>query len=152
MGQQHIPLPYAVQLQNCAKKHQMRRNGRNWFREPPAQNRFDVETVIRYDMLKMAPDAGLVRKMRISKIGLYLAYVCAGMLSIAAWVAIAWVTGAEEAWDSKYYWIYSLPAMMFLSGVFGFLWPLKPWIWGIALVVPQMFYAMIPDLGGICCR
>jgi hypothetical protein len=120
--------------------------------EPPVQNRFDVETVSRYDMPKMAPDAGLVRKMKISKIGLYLAYVCAGMLSIAAWVAIAWVTGAEEAWDSKYYWIYSLPAMMFLSGVFGFLWPLKPWIWGIALVVPQMFYAMIPDLGGICCR
>jgi Mn2+/Fe2+ NRAMP family transporter len=59
------------------------------------------------------------------------------ILGVIIWISISFLVGKDEAWDSKYYFLYGLPLMMFASGVFGYIEPNRPWRWGIAIVFSQ---------------
>ena len=81
------------------------------------------------------------------KIKQIIIYLLLGMTSIGLWILISWITGAKEAWDSKYYFLYGLSSMMIISGLLGFITPVRPWRWGVALVVPQMLYVVFTNIG-----
>jgi hypothetical protein len=72
----------------------------------------------------------------IQPLSLYF-YAVSMILGAIIWISISFLVGEDEAWDSKYYFLYGLPLMMFASGVFGYIKPKRPWRWGIAIVFSQ---------------
>ena len=76
----------------------------------------------------------------MTKIITWILYISIGLMSIGIWVCISYVSGKEEAWDSKYYFVYGLPLMIGISGILGYAMPIRPWRWGVAMVVPQILY------------
>lgn len=73
-------------------------------------------------------------------IRIWIIYILLCLLSIGIWVSISYVTGKEEAWDSKYYFMYGLPLMIGISGILGYAMPIRPWRWGLIMVTAQILY------------
>lgn len=66
----------------------------------------------------------------------------AGFLSILTglllWFAAAHFGGRREPWDSELYWTLFYPAAVLLSGIFGVLFPDRPWRWALCLIFSQL--------------
>jgi len=61
-------------------------------------------------------------------------FLVTAVAGLAIWLIIAAVSGKNEAWDSDYFYIVGIPAMLIVSGTAGFIEPVQPWLWGIAVV------------------
>lgn len=64
-------------------------------------------------------------------------YVVAGVLGAALWQTITVVSGRREAWDSSLYWTLAYPACLAIAGVLGYVAPIRPWRWALALMLAQ---------------
>jgi len=53
------------------------------------------------------------------------------------YLAIAWISGQAEAWDSPLYWKLGYPLSLLLAGALGFACPVRPWRWGLAVLLVQ---------------
>jgi len=68
----------------------------------------------------------------------YLLATAAGM---SLWFAASYISGSREPWDARIYWNAAYPLAIFLSGMLGFYFPVRPWRWAVALFLSQ-FLAM----------
>ena len=64
--------------------------------------------------------------------------IAAGM---ALWFAASIIAGRREAWDAGIYWVVFYPIAILTCGLFGYLFPDRPWRWALALFLAQ-FVAM----------
>ncbi len=67
-------------------------------------------------------------------------YVIAAASGILAWVAVSWVSGRREAWDSSWYFEAGIPALCLVSAVLGYLAPNRSWRWGAVPVGAQTLW------------
>ena len=72
--------------------------------------------------------------------------VIVSAIGLIIWVVIALVSGHREAWDSPTYFTVGLPLMLLISGIAGAVRPNTCWLWGIAVVIPQLFVMIISGL------
>ena len=54
------------------------------------------------------------------------------------WFAAAHYGGRREPWDSELYWTAFYPAAVLLSGIFGLLFPQRPWRWALGVIFSQL--------------
>ena len=74
------------------------------------------------------------------------AYVVACTGGAILWQATALLTGRREAWDSDAYLSVSYPLGILLTGALGYLNPVRPWRWGLALTLIQPVVMVVrPD-------
>lgn len=64
----------------------------------------------------------------------YITSVAAGSL---LWLVTASASGRNEAWDSEWYWTAAYPLAIVLAGILGYLAPVKPWRWGLIIMLTQ---------------
>jgi len=67
------------------------------------------------------------------------------ILGAALWLAFSIIGGVQEAWDHSTYWRLGYPLPALISGVGGYLIPLKPWRWPLFLVVGQFFTMFVQN-------
>ena len=65
------------------------------------------------------------------------AYFVAIAAGIALWLAATALGGRREAWDSSLYWAVAYPVSILLAGGLGYWVPIKPWRWGLAVMLSQ---------------
>jgi hypothetical protein len=66
----------------------------------------------------------------------YLYYVAAGGGALL-WLGTMAVSGRNEAWDSPLYWSIAYPLCLLLAGVIGYVEPVRPWRFALALMWVQ---------------
>lgn len=65
------------------------------------------------------------------------AYAIAAATGAGLWLAVMLISGRREAWDSPLYWMAAYPAGIAVAGVLGYLAPVRPWRWSLALMSAQ---------------
>ncbi|NMG49553.1 hypothetical protein GO613_15760 [Azoarcus communis] len=70
----------------------------------------------------------------------YTAAIGSGTL---LWVITGMLTGTQEAWDSRIYWVVSYPLAILIAGAVGHLAPHRAWRWGLAIVQAQALMMII---------
>ena len=58
-----------------------------------------------------------------------------------------YLTGKTEAWDSSFYWMITYPIAIVASGTLGYLFPDKPWRWGLLIMLVQPVVMVITASG-----
>jgi hypothetical protein len=76
----------------------------------------------------------------------YLYYVAATAGALL-WLGTMAASGRSEAWDSPLYWSVAYPLCLLLAGVFGYLEPVRPWRFALAVMLVQPV-VMILTSGG----
>jgi hypothetical protein len=66
----------------------------------------------------------------------YLYYVAAGAGALL-WLGTMAVSGRSEAWDSPLYWSVAYPLCLLLSGVMGYVEPVRSWRFALTLMLVQ---------------
>jgi hypothetical protein len=66
----------------------------------------------------------------------YLYYVATGAGALL-WLGTMAVSGRSEAWDSPLYWSVAYPLCLVLAGVMGYVEPVRPWRFALALMLVQ---------------
>lgn len=64
------------------------------------------------------------------------------------WLSVAWISGQAEAWDSPLYWKLGYPLSVLLAGALGFACPVRPWRWGLAVLLVQPVVMALTSGGG----
>jgi len=64
----------------------------------------------------------------------YVAAIGGGAL---LWLVTAGVSGKTEAWDASLYWVVTYPLAIVLAGYLGYRAPIRPWRWGLAVMLAQ---------------
>jgi hypothetical protein len=70
-------------------------------------------------------------------IGAAQLYALALGAGAAAWLITALLGGRGEAWDSPLYWSAAYPLCIALAGVLGYVQPVRPWRWALAMMLVQ---------------
>lgn len=65
------------------------------------------------------------------------AWTAAIVGGVLLWMVTAALADRIEAWDAPLYWKATYPLGIALAGVLGYLVPMKPWRWGLALMLVQ---------------
>lgn len=66
-----------------------------------------------------------------------LAYVLATVAGASLWLGTSALTGRREAWDASAYWSVAYPLGVALSAGLGFMNPVRPWRWGLVVMLAQ---------------
>lgn len=82
----------------------------------------------------------------VDKIYSWPMYAISAISGVSIWISISFITGTDEAWDSFFYYRYGLPLMFFITGVLGFLVPIRVWRWGVTIMASQAIFLMIQKL------
>lgn len=53
------------------------------------------------------------------------------------WLLTAVISGRTEAWDSGLYWIVAYPLAIVLAAGLGYVYPERPWRWGLTVMLAQ---------------
>jgi hypothetical protein len=70
------------------------------------------------------------------------AWWLAAIVGLVLWLTTAHLGGRTEPWDSGLFWAGSYPLAILLAGLFGWIFPERPWRWAAILIfsqVPVMF-------------
>lgn len=62
-----------------------------------------------------------------------LAWVLSALAGLVLWGGVSGSGGGREPWDLPSFWTTAYPAALALSGVMGFLYPIRPWRWAVTL-------------------
>ena len=56
---------------------------------------------------------------------------------LVAWLAVGFITGKKEAWDSSLYFVAAIPVMCAIA--FGIAWrfPVRAWLWAFGIALGQ---------------
>ncbi len=73
----------------------------------------------------------------------YLPLLISAIVGVATWVGIGIWSGRAEAWDSQLYWSVGFPVMTIAVLLIAFIWPEKPWRWGITIIVAQAIVGLV---------
>jgi hypothetical protein len=65
------------------------------------------------------------------------AYATAIIGGAVLWIATSLISGRTEAWDSSLYWTFAYPLSIVLARVLGYRSPVKPWRWGLTVMLVQ---------------
>lgn len=58
------------------------------------------------------------------------------------------VGGRNEAWDSPLYWSVTYPLCLLVAGAFGYIEPVRPWRFALALMLVQPVVMILTSGGG----
>jgi hypothetical protein len=64
------------------------------------------------------------------------------------WSIASLAVGGREAWDVPAYWTLWYPLALLLSAALGFLFPVRPWRWPIAVMLVQLPVMLFVAGGG----
>ena len=67
-------------------------------------------------------------------------YVISALSGLSIWITLSFISGKNEAWDSPLYDSYGIPLMSLITGILGFVLPIRPYRWGIAMVASQAVF------------
>jgi hypothetical protein len=65
-------------------------------------------------------------------------FVIAAGLGVCLWLAVSFVSGKREAWDSGLYWSVAYPAAMIACAWLGYRFPAGAWRWPLTLFETQL--------------
>jgi len=65
------------------------------------------------------------------------AYAAAAACGAILWLTTTIVSGRREAWDAGLYWSVAYPLAIAAAGVLGYLAPVRPWRWGLTVMLVQ---------------
>jgi hypothetical protein len=75
----------------------------------------------------------------------WVAFLFSAILGAGVWVSISLLTGQREAWDSAYYFLYGLPLTALVTGLLGFIAPIRAWRWGVVAMTSQALIAVLQN-------
>lgn len=64
------------------------------------------------------------------------------------WLATAYLTANQEAWDAPAYWAVTYPLALLLAVGLGYLAPVRVWRWGIEIMLAQFAVMMLASPTG----
>jgi hypothetical protein len=75
--------------------------------------------------------------------GHFFPYAASSLCGLVVYIAIIMATGRNEAWDDGAYYSLGMPFMCIAVFIIGYLFPLKPWRWALAMAGGQMVGALL---------
>jgi hypothetical protein len=78
----------------------------------------------------------------------YLYYVAAAGGALL-WLVTMAISGRNEAWDSPLYWSVAYPLCLLLAGVMGYVEPVRPWRFALAVMLVQPVVMVFTAGGGL---
>ena len=73
----------------------------------------------------------------------FFPYAASSLCGLAVYLAIIMATGRNEAWDDGSYYSIGIPFMCIAAFVIGYLFPVKPWRWALAMAGGQAIGALL---------
>lgn len=74
------------------------------------------------------------------------AYLVSAAAGATTWVGLSVYSGTYEGWDTDLYFIFGLPALYLTTGVLGYLHPVHPWRWALAVFGTQAAISFVRSL------
>jgi hypothetical protein len=63
--------------------------------------------------------------------------VILSLLGLVVWIGVSKMSNELEAWDSMYYYQLGLPLIFAAAAIAGYIIPIRPWRWGLFVVILQ---------------
>jgi hypothetical protein len=63
--------------------------------------------------------------------------VILSLLGLVVWIGVSKMSNELEAWDSMYYYQLGLPLIFAAAAIAGYIIPIRPWRWGVSVIVLQ---------------
>jgi hypothetical protein len=73
----------------------------------------------------------------------FFPYAASSLCGLVVYLAIALATGRNEAWDDGSYYSLGIPFMCLVAFAIGYLFPVKPWRWALAMAGGQAIGALL---------